>query len=88
MIVYEDKNFKILKRYNDYVLIRKNRPYSFHSHFRNLQGAKIVIGFFNRGMRPNKPYFISSMQRITTVDEYDAFGFRKKKMQYRNNSRR
>ena len=84
MLLYEDKIFKIMRDNRDYILIRKNLPYSHHAHFRKLSGAKLIITLFNKQIIPRRRYFIESMRRITTEDEYLTFRKQKTKQKYYN----
>ena len=86
--IWENKIFKIVYTGKDYVLIRKGLKYENHSHFRKLNGAKIVISLYNKKLIPNQSYFRSSMKRITTKEEYATFSYKKKKPKYYNRVKR
>jgi hypothetical protein len=82
-IFYEDEEWKIIHN-RDYVLIRKNKPYEFHSHFRTVQGAYLLLELFNLGYMPNKPYFVQAMLRVCTDEEFIRLKEEPKKQKYRN----
>lgn len=81
--LYEDSEFVIVKA-RDYIVIRKDHEYTFHSHFKTLKGAKILIKLFHEGVKPTDPYFITAMERITTDEECSRLREKKKKQRYRN----
>lgn len=87
-LLFEDENFRILKGNRDYVVVRKNYPYEFHSHFRKYEGAKELIELFYKKVKPYGNYFSVAMQRITTEEEFESFVSKKKKVKYRNNKGR
>lgn len=71
-ILWEDSNFKILHG-RDYIVVRKNYPYEFHSHFKSLTGAKVLVELFYKKLRPYHKYFNTAMKRITIEEEWDSF---------------
>lgn len=71
-VIFEDKEFQVVKGY-DFVVVRKDSPYSFHSHFRSLTGARGLIRLFYKKIQPIKEYFNTVMKRITTELEFDSF---------------
>ena len=77
--IFEDKEFKVVKGY-DFVVIRKSKPYSFHSHFKSLTGARSLIRLFYREVQPIKEYFRTAMKRITEEFEFDNFRKEKNKL--------
>ena len=87
-MLYEDRDFKIIRHRGGVVLIRKNMPYSFHSHFKDFKGAKQVLRFFKRKVIPYSPYFKSSIIRLTTEYERTKFSYERKKPKYVNKKRR
>jgi len=82
-ILFEDKEFKII-RSCDYVVIRKNNSYSFHSHFRKYSGAIGLIKLFYKKIRPSTNYFYIAMQRVTTEQEFNNFKTIRLKQKYYN----
>lgn len=86
MILYEDKEFKIKRNSRDYVLIRKNMPYEYHSHFRRKSGADTVISLFYKNIKPNKKYFETAIRRVTTKEEFHNLRVKKRKLRYRNDT--
>lgn len=82
-ILYEDEEFKILKN-KDFLVVRKNAPYEFHSHFKSYRGAKSLIVMFRKGVKPHDDYFYTAMQRITTPQEFDKLIIERKKDNYIN----
>lgn len=81
-VLFEDKIFKIIKS-EDYVVIRKDKGYSFHSHFRRYSGAIGLIRLFYKQVKPSMNYFYIAMQRITTEKEFkDLKGIDKNKKHY------
>lgn len=83
-LMYEDDNFKIIQSSRDFVVIRKDFPYEFHSHFKRYSGARGLIRLFYKQIIPNEPYFYTAMERITTDAEFDSFYPQKEKQLYRN----
>lgn len=83
-MLYEDKEFKIIKTKRDYILIRKNHPRSYHSHFKQLNGARLVAKLFKQRLVPYKEYFIEAMRRVTSDSEFESFGQQKLKPKYKN----
>lgn len=81
--LWEDDNFRIVLAH-DFVVIRKNHPYEFHSHFHKLAGAKMLIRMFYKKLQPSDEYFYTAMQRITTESEFKKFVPEKKKQMYYN----
>lgn len=81
--LYEDEEFKILKA-KDFIVVRKNAPYEFHSHFKNYKGAKSLIVMFRKWVKPHDEYFHTAMQRITTEQEFNKFVEERKKDKYVN----
>lgn len=84
MLLFEDKCFKVISYRGGCVLIRKDYPYSHHSHFRDIQGAKTVIKLFHKKLIPYRKYFRSSIERVTTKEELEKFGQQKPKQKYKN----
>lgn len=82
-LLFEDKEFKIIKSY-DYVLIRKHKAYSFHSHFRSYSGAIGLVKLFYKHVKPNVNYFYIAMQRITTEKEFNHLRPKIQKQKYQN----
>ena len=82
-ILFEDKEFKIIKSC-DYVVVRKNNDYSFHSHFKRYSGAIGLIKLFYKKIQPNVNYFNIAMQRITTEKEFNSFITIRLKQKYYN----
>lgn len=82
-LLYEDEHFKIVKAH-DYVVIRKNHPYEFHSHFHKYGGARSLIKLFYRKVQPEDDYFHTAMKRITTEVEFNRFSPQRRKQQYYN----
>ena len=70
--IFEDREFKVVKGY-DFVVVRKDSPYSFHSHFKSLTGARGLIRLFYKRVQPFKEYFNTAMKRITTEVEFFSF---------------
>jgi hypothetical protein len=84
-VLFEDKTFKIIKS-EDYVVIRKDKAYSFHSHFRRYSGAMGLIRLFYKQIKPSMNYFYIAMQRITTKKEFkDLKGINENKKYYNKN---
>lgn len=83
LVLYEDNLFKILKGH-DYIVVRKDFPYSFHSHFGKYSGAKRLVNLFYRKLQPEDSYFNVAMQRITTEAEFNAFIPQRDKQYYMN----
>lgn len=81
--LYEDEEFKIVKAH-DYIVVRKNHPYEFHSHFQKYAGARSLIRMFYKKVKPTDEYFNTAMQRITTEPEFNSFAQQRKKQMYRN----
>lgn len=84
MAMFEDKQFKIIRSRGGFILIRKTLSYDHHSHFRDLQGCRIVMKLFYRKLIPYKNYFKTSMKRITADEEFAKFGIQKPKQKYKN----
>lgn len=82
-ILYEDREFKILKN-KDFLVVRKNAPYEFHSHFKSYRGAKSLIFMFRKGVKPYDEYFHTAMQRVTTPQEFNGLVIERKKDNYVN----
>ncbi|MCW6094588.1 hypothetical protein LAV60_15560 [Clostridium sporogenes] len=82
-MLYEDEEFKILKT-KDYIVVRKRKPYSFHSHFHKYSGAKSLIDLFYKKLQPEDEYFNVAMQRITEPKEFQNFTIQKRKQRYYN----
>lgn len=83
MTIYEDSVF-VIKRSKDIILIRKHFPYQYHSHFKSVGGAKIVMNCFRQRLIPVNGYFKIALKRITTDEEWDRFTYKRKKKSYRN----
>lgn len=79
-LLLEDSDFTILRGF-DYIVVRKDSPYSFHSHFRRYSGALSLIRLFGRKLQPENEYFYVAMQRITTPEEFEKFAPQKKQKQ-------
>ena len=75
--IFEDREFKVVKGY-DFIVVRKDSPYSFHSHFKSLTGARGLIRLFYKKVQPFKEYFNTAMKRVTTDREFDSFRKEKK----------
>lgn len=86
-ILFEDSEFKILQT-KDIVLVRKNKPYECHSHFKHTDGAMLILKLFYKRVKPYEPFFIEAMRRITTSQEFNSFREQSKKYKYKNNSKR
>lgn len=84
MLVEEDETFIIKKTRRDYVVIRKEFPYEFHSHFDSYDGCRKIIKLFKDKIIPDSEYFQVAMQRITTDYEYEKFHRKPVKQKYRN----
>jgi hypothetical protein len=84
--LYEDNCFKVLKS-KDYVVVRKDFPYDFHSHFARYSGAREVIKLFNKKLIPVNPYFVTALRRISTEEEWEGFKEQKHKDTYINSSK-
>lgn len=82
-LLFEDKQFRLLKG-RDYIVVRKDFPYEFHSHFQNRDGAMLLISLFYKRMKPLDDYFIVAMERITTESERGNFGVHKAKPMFFN----
>jgi hypothetical protein len=85
-LIYEDDNFKILYK-RDYIVARKGHAHEFHSHFKTLQGAHILIELFNNNLLPRKPYFMLAMCRICTEEEFQSLRLEPFKQKYKNKCR-
>lgn len=68
-VLFEDKNFKVIHS-RDFIVIRKNHEYSFHSHFKKYDGAMGLIHLFYKKVLPTDEYFNTAMKRITTEEEF------------------
>lgn len=82
-LIFEDDIFKLLKGRN-YIVVRKNFPYEYHSHFERYNGAMLLMKLFYQKLKPREEYFIGAMLRITTEDERANFGEQKQKQMYFN----
>jgi len=85
-LLHEDSNFTILRGF-DYIVVRKNSPYEFHSHFKRYSGALGLIRLFDKKVQPQDEYFNTAMKRITTEAEFESFGHSNKKPQYHNSTK-
>lgn len=81
--VYSDEDFQIVKR-RDYIVIRKNHPYEFHSHFHKYSGARSLIKMFYKRIQPEDEYFNTAMKRVTTEAEFNNFVPQRRKQNYYN----
>ena len=84
MLIYEDRDFKILKSKRDSVLIRKGLEYKNHSHFRRRDGCYTLMSLYRRKLIPKRRYYREAMQRITTEEEYLNFTQKANKSKYYN----
>ena len=84
--LWEDSEFKILFA-KDYVVVRKNYPYDFHSHFKKFSGARSLVQMYYKKLQPYDDYFNVAMQRITTEEEWSKFTPQKPKQRYFNSNR-
>ncbi|WMU08069.1 hypothetical protein vBCtySFA67_00051 [Clostridium phage vB_CtyS-FA67] len=82
-LLWEDECFKVVHS-RDYVLIRKDFPYEFHSHFKRYSGAKGLVSLFYKKLQPHNQYFAVAMQRVTTEEEYSKFVPQRGKEKYYN----
>jgi hypothetical protein len=84
-VIYEDEEFQIVKAY-DFVVVRKNQEYDFHSHFVRHTGARSLIRLFYKHVLPENQYFLEAMKRVTTVEEFEKLAKPKfnVKQSYRN----
>lgn len=85
-LIFEDDEFKILKG-KDFILVRKDKPHHFHSHFEKLDGAKSILNLFYKRIKPQAAYFHEAMRRICTEDEFAMMRNEKIKQRYRNSRR-
>lgn len=69
----EHSKFRIVKDYRTWVVARKDLPYEYHAHFKKKSGCFHLIHLYNKGIKPNQPYFREAMQRITTQEEWKSF---------------
>lgn len=83
-VLWEDSNFKILHSCRDYIVVRKDFPYDFHSHFKRYSGATFLIKLYYKQLQPYHEYFKTAMKRITTAEEWDSFTPQKYKQSYYN----
>lgn len=81
--LYEDDQFRIVMGH-DFVVIRKDYPYEFHSHFHKYAGAITLVKLFYKKLQPADEYFYVAMQRITTENEFNTFSPQKRKQMYYN----
>ncbi|GAB6153699.1 hypothetical protein JCM17380_24490 [Desulfosporosinus burensis] len=82
-LLYEDKEFRLLKS-RDYVVVRKDHPYEFHSHFQKYTGAMSLISLFYKRLIPSEEYFRIAMERIITEAEHEDFAEQRVKQMYFN----
>jgi hypothetical protein len=85
--LFEDSEFKIVHG-RDYCLIRKNKEYQYHAHFKRLDGCKTLIELFYKGVMPYDDYFITAMKRICTEEEFNKLREPRKKQKYTNKGRK
>lgn len=74
---------KIKKVKNGYILYRVNGNGA-HSHFFNRRAARRCLTYINKGILPDKPYFIESCHRLLSKKEFERLRPRKKKDDYFN----
>jgi len=86
-LIYEDNYFKIL-RGKDFILVRKDKPYKYHAHFKREDGAYLIIKLFNKKLIPYEEYFTEAMRRVTTPEEFEFFREQEIKPKYKNSARR
>lgn len=86
-LLYEDSEFRLLKS-RDYVVVRKDHPYEFHSHFQKYSGAVCLINLFYKRLIPSEEYFRIAMERITTEVELENFAEQRVKQMYFNVNKR
>lgn len=76
--IFEDREFKVVKGY-DFVVVRKDSPYGFHSHFKSLTGARGLIRLFYKKIQPRREYFNTAMKRVTYESEFEGFNIERKR---------
>ncbi|MDF2612516.1 MAG: hypothetical protein K0S71_302 [Clostridia bacterium] len=85
--IFEDGEFRILQG-RGFTLVRKNKPYTYHSHFKHMDGTRLMIKLYYQKVIPYEPYFIEAMRRITTPEEFSSFRKQSRKCKYKNTNNR
>lgn len=73
-------DFIIKNTRRGWVIIRKDRNYEDHSHFRTRDGCEKLLNFIVSGLMPTNHYFRVAASRILDKSEYDSLRVKQKKV--------
>lgn len=70
-VVYQKGRFKVIKTESDYVVRNIELDESHHSHFHNLEGAKLGIDLIKKRVLPQNVWWRTALKRLLSEEEFN-----------------
>lgn len=70
-VVYQKGRFKVIQTKSDFVVRNIELDENHHSHFHNLEGAKLAIDLIKKGLLPSKTWWRIALKRLLTDEEFE-----------------
>ena len=71
-VVYQKGRFKVIQTESDYVVRNIELDESHHSHFHNLEGAKLSIDLIKKRVSPHNVWWRTALKRLLSEEEFES----------------
>lgn len=82
MVIYQDKDFKIISTYRNYVLVNKKGEKENHGHFKKADTCHLMIRLIRKMTVPKSKYLQDAALRISINEDYKNKIFKKRDKQH------